>query len=55
MGLVEIRFPNGDVYKGSVDNCQLQGEGLYTFKSGTVYEGGFKEGKFEDSQARLVF
>ena len=38
---VTITWSNGDVYKGGWENGQAHGEGTYTYKDGTVFEGKF--------------
>ena len=54
-------FPAG-VYNGEVDSKgRANGQGVFTFKNGTVYEGNFsknkihKEGKFIDQAGKIIY
>jgi len=56
-----ITFPAG-VYEGAVDSKgRANGQGVFTFKNGTVYEGNFsknkihKEGKFIDQAGKIIY
>ena len=40
-----MTFASGDKYDGNWQNDSQTGKGLYTWKDGTTYEGGFIEGK----------
>lgn len=39
-------YANGDQFTGNYLNSKKNGRGTYLFKSGTVYEGEFKDDKF---------
>jgi len=40
-----IKYPNGDVYKGNVENNQPHGEGVMTYANGNTYTGNWDNGK----------
>jgi hypothetical protein len=44
----EIKFPNGDIYKGYIDIISKKGHGIgtYFYKDGSRYEGNFIHGAF---------
>ena len=46
-GKVKVRYSNGDVYEGFLENSGLKsGQGTYTFASGNKYVGEFKDDNF---------
>lgn len=44
----------GSSYEGDMKNDKMEGEGVYTFPSGTKYIGSFKDGQF-DGKGTLHF
>ena len=40
-----MTFQNLNEYVGEFENDLMNGTGVYTYKSGEVYEGNFKDGK----------
>lgn len=47
----EVRYANGDVYQGALEDGKPHGQGVMTYANGVVYKGGWKAGK-EHGQGR---
>ena len=41
----EIKYDDGAIYKGNVENGRRHGFGKYYYPSGNIYEGEWSEGK----------
>ena len=52
-GVVKLNFSDGSMYEGQIEECLISGKqitcfngvGLYTFQTGYLYEGEFKDNK----------
>lgn len=49
MSTKTLKLKNGDSYEGDYNEkeMKMQGNGIYKFVTGTVYQGEFKNNKFE--------
>jgi hypothetical protein len=43
-GLGKLNLPNGDVYEGEFNDCELSGKGKITYQNGDIYEGELLKG-----------
>jgi hypothetical protein len=49
-GIGEYRYANGNIYKGSWANGNINGMGLFWFASGDLYQGNYKDNKRDGLQ-----